>query len=162
MSSNVPTVMGKVWWFSFIIQLIIIGLLFYLFKLLTVPEPFLFGALTYVILARVLRSLIAKEHRQGVKLVLQKRYDEAIPFFENSYKYFIKNEWADNYRFLTLLSSSKSSYTQMALDNLAFCYSQIGNGAKAVEFYKKALEVNPNDGLAEAGLNLLLSKETIR
>lgn len=153
--------MGQASLSSLIIQLVIIGLLFFLFQLFVFPDPFLFAALTYVVLARLLRTLIAKDHRQGIKLVMQKRFNEAIPFFDRSYNYFSRNQWVDKYRFLTLFSATKSSYTQMALDNIAFCYSQLGNGIKAVEYYNKALALNPNDELAQVGLNMLKANANV-
>src|SRR5688572_25892413 len=126
MNSGAPLVMGKISWFALLFQIVFIGLLFYLFRNAHFSQPFLFAALTYVILARLLRSLIAKDHRKGIKLVAQKKFAEAIPFFEKSYKHFMRNPWADKYRFITLLSATGSSYTQMALNNIAFCYSQTG------------------------------------
>ena len=156
MASNVPTI-KQLSWLSFVPQLLVIGLIIYLYHLADFDEPFIFGALTYSLLAFGLRNLIAKEHRQGMRLVKQQKFGEALPYFEKSVKYFSKNNWVDKYRFLTLLSSSKMTYKEMGLCNIAFCYSQTGNGQKAKEYYEQALNEFPENGLALAGLNMLKS-----
>jgi tetratricopeptide (TPR) repeat protein len=156
MAAQVPTI-RQISWIAIVPQVIIIGLLNYLFQKAQFPEPFIFAALTWTFLAITLRKLIAKEHRQGIKLVKQQKFTDAIPFFERSYEYFTKYKWIDKFRFLTLLSISKMSYTESALCNLAFCYSQTGNGLKAKEYYEQALREYPENGLAKAGLNMLNS-----
>ncbi len=158
MTSNVPTI-RQLSWLSVIPQLIVIGIIIYLYHLAAVDEPFIFGALTYSLLTLVLRKLIAKNHRQGIKLVRQQKFADALPHFEKSVEYFSKNNWVDKYRFLTLLSSSRMTYKEMGLCNIAFCYSQTGNGQKAKEYYEQVLKEFPENGLAIAGVNTLKSVE---
>ncbi len=160
MASNLPTI-RQISWPSFVFQFILVALIIYLYHLANFYEPFIFGALTYSILAFVLRNLIAKEHRQGMKLVRKQKFEAALPSFEKSVAYFSKNRWVDKYRFLTLLSSSRACYKEMGLCNMAFCYSQIGNGQKAKEYYEQVLKEFPENGLALAGLNMLRSVENI-
>ena len=59
------------------------------------------------------------------------------------------------------LSSSKMSYKEMALVNIAFCYGQLGEGEKAREYYNAALKENPNNGMAIAALKLLDSAQNL-
>lgn len=158
MASNVP-IFSQSSWLSFAFQLIIVALIIYLYDLANFDEPLIFGALTYSILAFVLRRLIAKKHRQGIKLVMKQKFEEALPYFEKSVEYFSKNSWVDKYRSLTLLSSSAACYREMGLCNLAFCYSQMGEGQKAKEYYEQVLKEFPENGLALAGLNMLKSVE---
>ena len=47
------------------------------------------------------------------------------------------------------------NYREMALCNIAFCYGQIGNGTKAIEFYQKTLVEFPENGIAESALKML-------
>jgi tetratricopeptide (TPR) repeat protein len=94
-----------------------------------------------------------------MKLVKQQKFAAALPLFEKSVGYFSKNNWIDKYHFLTLLSSSKMTYKEMGLCNIAFCYSQTGNGQKAKEYYKQVLKEFPENGLALAGINMLNSTE---
>lgn len=161
MASSVPMVMGKISWPSLAIQVIIIWLLIYFFGLMGLPEPLIFGLFSYIIIARILRSVNAKYHRQGIRLVMQKKITEAIPYFEKSVAYFSENSWVDKYRSITLLSSVKSSYKEMGLSNIAYCYGQMGDGQKAKEYYKKTLAEFPESGLAMAALNQLQSFEKL-
>lgn len=156
MASNVPIV-RQVAWISIIPQLILMGMLIFVCHLLKLSNPFLFGALIYLILSFGLRTLFARDYRQGMKLVKQHQFENAIPFFEKSIAFFTRKAWVDKYRFLTLLSSSKMTYKEMGLCNIAFCYGQTNNGQKAKEFYEKALQEFPENGIATAGLNILNS-----
>ncbi len=94
-----------------------------------------------------------------MKLIKRHRFTEAIPFFEKSADFFSKNGWVDKYRFLTLLSASKLSYREMGLCNIAFCYSQTGNGIRAKECYQQVLQEYPENGIATVGLNMLTSMD---
>jgi len=105
----------------------------------------------------MLRAVVAKDHQKGMHLVKKHEFAEAIPVFESSYKFFTHNSWVDEYRYITLLSSSRMCYREMALCNIAFCYTQIGEGKKAAEHYRKVLENYPENGLAQAGLKVLES-----
>ena len=154
MASNVPIV-RKIAWTSIIPQLLLIGILTYIFSLLDFADPFLLGALIYCIVAFGLKNLIAKNHRKGMRLIKQHKFADALPHFEKSVDYFTKNDWVDKYRFLTLLSSSKMTYKEMGLCNIAFCYSQTGGGQKAKQFYEQIIKEFPNNGLAIAALNMM-------
>jgi len=156
MASNVPIV-RQVAWVSLIPQLLFMGLIIFFYHLLKFTDPFFFGALTYLILSFGLRNLVTKDHRQGMKLVKKQEFEMAIPQFEKSVAFFTKNNWIDKYRFLTLLSPSKMTYKEMGLCNIAFCYSQIGNGQKAKEYYEQTLKDFPKNGLAIAGLKMINS-----
>ncbi|MEN9639008.1 MAG: hypothetical protein RLZZ262_876, partial [Bacteroidota bacterium] len=70
-----------------------------------------------------------------------------------------KYSWVDKYRYLTLLSSSKMTYREMGLCNIAFCYGQIGQGAKARAFYEQVRTEYPDNGIALIALNLMSSVE---
>jgi len=156
MSSNVPTV-GQVSLFSLVFQLVFIGFLIFLFDLANIDESFIFGAFTYSLIALILRNLISKKHRQGVRLMRQQKFTDAIKYFEESVDFFSNNIWVDKFRFLTLLSSSKMTYKEMGLCNIAFCYGQTSNGQKAKEYYEQVLKEFPKNGVAITGLNMLNS-----
>lgn len=154
MASNVPTV-RQVAWISIVPQFLFMGLLIFGYYLGGVRDYFLYGALTYLAISFGLRYFIPSDHRQGMTLVKQKNFQEAIRYFQKSYDFFNKHSWVDKYRFLTLLSSSKICYREMALNNIAFCFEQIGDGDKAIEYYTRTLTEYPDNELAKAGLNLL-------
>jgi len=162
MSSKIPTV-KQISWISIIPQLIIMGIIISLWYFFYPEKAVLFGSLTFLTISLSLRYLIPKNHRKGISNVKKGYFKDAISNFKKSYEFFNKNKWIDKYRFLTLLSSSRISYKEMALNNIAFCYGQIGNGIKSKEFYERTLKEYPESGLARAGLNLLNSisnKET--
>ena len=158
MASNVPTV-RQISWGALLFQLALLGILIYVFELLDFGDAIITSAIAYWALAFGLRNLFAKPHRQGMKLVKSQKFIEALPLFEKSVAYFSKNRWIDKYRFIMLLSSSRLTYREMGLCNIAFCYSQTGNGLKAKEVYSRTLEEYPENGLANAGLNMLTSLE---
>lgn len=159
MPSNVP-IYRKIPFLFLVPQLIIISLTIYLYHLADFTEPFILGAITYSVLALTLRNLIAKNHRKGIRLIKENKFSEAIPYFEKSVAYFSENIWVDKYRFLTLLSASGHTYKEMGLCNIAFAYSQTGNGQKAKEYYEQVLKEFPENGLAIAALNMIKSAES--
>jgi tetratricopeptide (TPR) repeat protein len=101
-----------------------------------------------------LRFQIPKHHRRGIALFKKKSFSEAIPQFEKSYTFFKNNSWIDRFRFITFMSSSRISYTEMALINMAFCYGQIGDGKRSIELYEKALKEFPDSEMAKASLRM--------
>ena len=156
MSSKIPTV-RQIAWISIVPQLIVMGFIMLVWYQFEKSNFILYGAITYLIISQVLRRTISKEHRKGMVKIKQEKFDEAISNFERSYEFFKQNDWIDKYRFLTLLSSGKMSYKEMALNNIAFCYGQIGNGKLSKEYYKRTLDEFPESGMAKVGLRLLNS-----
>jgi tetratricopeptide (TPR) repeat protein len=156
MSSKTPTV-KQVAWISILPQMIVMGLLMFLWYHYNQQDFIIYGAGSYLVLSYILRTSIPKEHRNGMKKVKTENFESAIPNFERSYEFFQKHDWIDKFRFLVLLSSSRITYKEMALNNIAFCYGQIGQGDKSREFYKRTLKEYPDSGMAKAGLRLLNS-----
>ena len=156
MNSKIPVV-RQINWISIIPQLVILGIIFIIWKLINIGDPFLSTLVTYLIISISVRFLIPRDHRNGMLLVKQEKFSEAIVYFEKSYDFFSRHNWIDKYRFVTLLSSSRMCYKEMALANIAFCYGQIGNGLKSKEYYEKTLQEYPDNGIARAGLNLINS-----
>jgi tetratricopeptide (TPR) repeat protein len=158
MSSKAPIV-RQIAWLSVVPQLVIMALIMWLLSIAGVQQAILLGALTYLALSIILRFGIPKAHRRGISLFKRKQYTEAIPEFERSYDFFSRNRWIDDLRFLVLLSSSRISYREMALLNLAFCQSQAGNGLKAKECYQRTLAEFPDSEMAKASLKMIESAE---
>ena len=154
MSSNVP-VIKRIAWISIIPQFLIMGLILLIWYPFSPSNFVIYGAITYLLLSQLLRRNIAKDHLNGMAKVKQENFAAAIPHFENSYEFFKKHNWIDQYRYVTMLSSGQMTYKEMALVNIAFCYGQTGNGKMAKEYYQRALHEFPNSGIAKAGLKLL-------
>lgn len=99
--------------------------------------------------------LVARDHRVGVGLVKSQRFEEAIPKFQDSLKFFDRYPWIDRYRSIVLMSPSAAGYREMALANIAFCYGQIGDGEQSRHFYEECLRRFPDSGLASSALRML-------
>lgn len=154
MSSGTP-IIRQTAWISLIPQAMFMALLAFIWYLLEADNPYFYGLFTYIILSFLLRFAIPRSHRNGIILVKNGRYDLAIEHFENSYAFFKKYEWVDKYRYLVLLNSSRSSYREMALVNLAFCYAQEGDGEQARACYERTLHEFPGSKIAVIGLKML-------
>lgn len=160
MSSNV-SVVRKIAWIALIPQFLFALVLISIWHLLHVPDPPLYGLVSYLIISFSLRTLIPRSHNKGMKYVKEAKFAEAISCFEKSYEFFTKNLWIDKYRFVTLLSSSAMSYREMSLTNIALCYAQLGDDIKATEYYEKTLNEFPENALAKTGLELLKNETPI-
>lgn len=118
------------------------------------PSPVV-GAAAYLVVTFTLRRLIPRDHRAGVALYRREMFADALPHFQRSYEFFARHRWVDHWRFLTLLSSSRISYREMALLNVAYCYSQIGDGERSRAYYQQALQEFPGSRMTESALRML-------
>lgn len=158
MSSKVPTT-KQVAWVSLVPHIFVLAIFILLYHLIDVESVVLYAALTFLLLSFALRNFVPKDHREGIRKNNKGKFEEALLDFEKSYLFFKKYEWIDKYRYITLLSSSKISYREMALVNIAFCYSQIGNSSKSKEYYLRTLDEFPESMMAKTALNFIDSFE---
>lgn len=154
MASSLP-IIRQVAWLSVVPQVVLMLGLVSVAQISAIDEPFLVGTAAYLLLLFTLRSVIAKHHRAGVKLFKQERFAEATHEFEKSYRFFSEHSWLDRWRAITVLSSSRVSYREMALLNLAFCLAQSGQKAQALATYQKALAEFPEGKLAPTAIRML-------
>lgn len=124
-------------------------------------ESIVLAVAVYLAYSWCSRLILTRSHRRGIRLVRLGRYEEAIPCFEDSFRFFSRYPWIDTCRVLTLMSPSKMSYREMALCNVAFCHSQTGNGAKAKELYQSVLTAFPENPLAPVALRMIESGQQI-
>ncbi len=156
---SVKPIIRKIAWISLFPQLTVMGILMFAFSLFIRPisiDVFL-GAVTYLLFSIVLERGIAHNHRKGISLSKVGNYAQAIEEFKKSYDLFCRHSWINKYRYITLLSSSRYSYTEMALVNLAFCYVQSGNIELAKQYYQKTLKLFPDNEMAKIALNAIIS-----
>lgn len=142
-------------WISLIPQLGFMAFLIAVYYVMGTDQFVIFGAGTYLVISNLLRSLALRDHNQAVKSIKAGDFRNAIPRFQSSYDFLDRYPWIDKYRYLTLLNSSKILFREMALNNIAFCYSQIGEGEKAISYYKRMLAEYPDSDLAKAALNFI-------
>jgi tetratricopeptide (TPR) repeat protein len=117
------------------------------------------GALAYLVYKYGLQGILLRTQRQGIRLIKEKQYKEAIGCFERSYEFFSKHSWLDHYRFVTLLTPSPIPLREMALLNIAFCYSQLGDKENTKAYYERTLREFPDSAMAETALNLITTVE---
>lgn len=158
MASETPTIRQTAW-ISVIPQFLFMGLLLLVFHQISSENAVLYGVVTYLSISYILRNFIPKSHRKGLSLYKENRFLEGIDLFQKSYDFFCQHNYLDKYRFLLLLSSSKMGYKEMALNNIAFGYSQIGDGKTAKEYYERLLLEFPKNGIAKAALKMIDSFE---
>ncbi len=156
MASNRPIV-RQIAWLSLFPQVLFMACTMTIAHFVGFKDFVMAGLLIYFAIFFLLRFGVPFHHRKGVVLYKKGSFIEAIPFFEKSYSFFMRNKWIDKYRYITLLSSSRISYTEMALVNIAYCHGQVGNGAKSIEYYKKTLSEFPNSEMAKASLRMFES-----
>lgn len=153
MSSSLP-VIRQVAWLSLVPQLVVVVALVAAERALQVPVPFS-GLACYLVLLIVLRRAIPRHHRRGMALFRRERFGEAIPEFRCSYDFFTKHAWLDRWRSVSMLSSSRIPYREMALLNVAFCLSQLGKQDEARAEYTRVLNEFPGSKVAESALRML-------
>src|SRR5687768_10392229 len=158
MASGTP-ILRQINWLAIVFQLCIFVALVYLFQGFGVGAPSLSALAAYLVLVYFLRFFLAKHHRYGMMFLKRNEFEHAIPNFESSYEYFKEKPWLDRFRAIFLLSSSRISYKEMALVNIAYCYSQLSNGAEAKAYYERALQEFPESGIARAALNMFNAAE---
>lgn len=154
MDSSKP-IIRQVNFLSFVPQLILMGLMIFIYYKIQIVDPISSGLLTYLAVSFIVRHLIPRHQRKGIKLYREGLYEKAILEFQKSYDFFKKFQWLDRYRFIFLFSSSRISYLEMAIINMAVCHGKLGNEVKAKELYEKTLEEFPDSEIAKASLNIM-------
>ena len=119
----------------------------------------LYGFLTYFVLSAVLKLCLLGHQRTGMKLVKMKCYAPAQKEFEESCELFLLYPWLDKYRSVCMLDISAVSYTEMSLNNIAFCQCRLGDYEGAHKSYKKMEKLNPKSELLKMGLEALAELE---
>ena len=154
MSERVPIVRQLNWWVILLQCVLIYGLIragSWAFPDAG-PLAWIGGLLAWSI---GVKYLLARDHRAGIGYVKKQCFEEAIPRFLNSLEFFDRYPWIDRFRAIVFMSSSYASYREMALLNVAFCYSQIGDGKRSREYYEQCLERFPNSGMAKSALRMI-------
>lgn len=161
MSSEKPIMRQRAWQ-SMFPQFFILGLLIIVFISFIKPLwlAICLGVAVYWAIHFILEFCIPHNHRKGILLCKKGNYEQAIDEFKKSYNFFCKHTWIDKYRYLILQSSSRASYTEMALINIAYCYIQSNNIKLAKEYYQKVLELFPESEMAKGALNMISTFES--
>jgi tetratricopeptide (TPR) repeat protein len=158
-------VVRQIDWSQLIPQVIAIAVLTVIIHLLVVsleiPTAVALAALVYLIFCRIMRALFAREQSAGIADYRAGRFPDAIKHFETSHRFFSQHPWLDAFRSLLFGVAGPNPYRIIALCNIAYCYSQLGDGARAIEIYKQVLSESPGCTLARASLNMLRSTSSL-
>lgn len=93
--------------------------------------------------------------RAGMKLVHLGYLKPAQAEFEQSLAFFLENPWADLHRAVLMLDISEISYTEMALNNIAYCQCKLKDFDAAMVSYEKLQKRYPDSELAKTGFKNL-------
>jgi len=113
------------------------------------------AALAYLVLYRVLRATLTRDHTRGIESYKAGRFEEAIQHFEASRQFFCRHRRLDAWRSFIFGVASQNPYRVIALGNMAYCYGQLGDANRAIELYEQVLRESPDNTLAKASLQLL-------
>lgn len=156
MASKVLFAKQEINWLSLIPKLIVIGILCLCFYPLEKQGCLLISIFFYFLLTLLAKWLFFPNVLyEGMKLIREEKFQEAIPRLEDTIDYFVRNLWIDKFRFLLLISSAKRSIKESTICNLAYCYLQVGNVKKATETYEDVLLSYPDNWSAKAVLNMI-------
>jgi tetratricopeptide (TPR) repeat protein len=117
------------------------------------------GALAFLAYSRGSRALLLADHQRGMRLLQAGKYEAANEAFERSYRFLSRKPWIDRWRSVILMSPSAVSYQEMALVNIAFAYSQAGQGSEAKAAYERTLRHFPDSAIAQAALRMIEAVE---
>ena len=144
MASKIPVIRNTNYLYL-VPQAAILLLIIYAFQFSGIEHYIILGASLYFLLSIYLKVLIPKWHRKGIYLLKKGKLDLAILAFQRSYNFFKRNAWIDQYRAFTLFSTSKDSYTEMALMNIIYCFEQLGDKKTARKFHAILKEQFPDN-----------------
>lgn len=159
--ASVKPIVRQVNYLYLAIHSVIIVLLAWIFVFSDVKLPFVSTLLTFGLLSAVLRCTVSKNQRKGMRLFNKGQYEGAIEEFQKSYSFFTKHSWIDKYRVIFVLSLSQISFKEMAMLNIALCYSQIGDGVKSKEYYEQVLYEFPDSEIAKSALRMFAAAKNI-
>lgn len=144
MKKNTKNITTRNW--SYLVpQLAIFLLIALFFRSVDVKQYWLLSLSLYFLLNGYLKVIIPKWHRKGLFYLRKGEFKGAIYAFETSYTFFSKYSWIDKYRAFTLLSISGYSYREMALMNIIYCNTQLGDNTNAKKMQKKLSSEFPDN-----------------
>ena len=147
-------VIHQIAWVSLFLQLLIIAIFIGAANYFGVIKPILAATLAYLIMAIVIRLFLTSHHRRGMHYAREGRQELAIAEFQKSYEFFHRHPWLDEMRYIFLLSTSRTSYREMGMLNMAYCDLWQDRGEDAVRTYLRCVEEFPDSGLAWTGIKL--------
>lgn len=146
-------------WAALAPQLLILAALIALAHGVLGPRHGALGALVYLAWSFGARFVLARDHRQGIRLTRAGRHREAITSYERSLAWFEQVPWLDRHRAILMLSASRMAYREMALVNIAWCWGQLGDGPRMKAAYERAAREYPENPIARSALRQIAAIE---
>ena len=144
MPSKITFVRQETNWFAFIPKLILLAVLCVCFYPLDKREYVVFAVFVFFVITLAARwAFLTEDLHQSIKHIRNAAFAEAIPFIEKSFDYYTQRAWIDKYRFALQISSSKSTFREICIGNLAYCYVRLGEPLKAKALYEALLREYP-------------------
>jgi tetratricopeptide (TPR) repeat protein len=148
-------------WGQLIPQALAIGVLALLahaaFPSARISSAILGAALVYLVFCRISRAVFLRDHQLGIGDYRAGRFADALKHFEASRAFFVQHPRLDSFRSLLFGVAGPNPFRIVALCNMAYCHSQLGEGDRAISLYEQALSESPDCALARASLNMLRS-----
>jgi tetratricopeptide (TPR) repeat protein len=165
MTSKVPFLKSEISKIAVIIQLLFfisLNVLFYFinktFFDVKALSVYLQSAAVYFSISYSLRRLLVpKAHREGIALIKEENFEAAIPCFQKCVDFFTRHAWIDKYRAMTMFVSSKRTFREISLCNMAFCMLQSQKVNEAKRIYDEVLIEYPENTIARSAINTINS-----
>lgn len=101
------------------------------------------------------RGVWLRHHRAGMKALRAERWEEAIESYQRGEALLRERPWIDRWRPLTLMTASGMSFTEIAVNNIAFAQSQSDQPERARQTYERGLAEFPDSYLMRTALRML-------
>lgn len=108
--------------------------------------------LVYVVLAQ---AILLRHHRNGLRLLRAARPTEALLPLQKALEFYTEHPALDRWRHFLLITASSYSLREVALMNIAYCYSQAGDKEEMIKHYECLLREYPNNVLVQNTLRLI-------
>jgi tetratricopeptide (TPR) repeat protein len=95
------------------------------------------------------------DYVRGFKHLQAGEFGEAVTSFQKQLAFLEESPWLDHWRWLILLAPTRYSYREWMLLYLAYTHTQLGHGDRAIDFYRRCLQLNPDNGLAASTLSFV-------
>lgn len=105
----------------------------------------LFGMFAYVLHRLVLvRRVVCRDHRRGVVLMKQGKFEESVAAFRQSEAFWAKHPTLDRLRAPLLGSPTSHGFQVFAVYNQAYGLARLGRGSEALALVERVLAEHPD------------------
>ncbi len=113
------------------------------------------GLYVFLIYRFIVRWAFMGDFYRARRKLVRGEYEEALRLYEKVYEFFSKHPWLDRFRYLILLTPSKRMIRETALNNIVYCYFQLGDKAKVKSALDRFLGEFPDNIFAKSALEFI-------